>query len=212
MPEPAVTVVDHPIVATLVAELRDERTGSDRFRVLVEEISRWVAYEALRDLDTVPVSLTTPVGPATGRCIVEGTLIVPVLRAGLGMVAGVQQVVPGAAVAHLGMRRDEETLVATTYLDGVPRDLTDRRVVVCDPMVATGGSIIQACELAAARGASRIDALAVIASQPGVERVHAVLPQVRLVCAALDDRLDERGYIVPGLGDAGDRLFGPPPV
>jgi uracil phosphoribosyltransferase len=212
MPDPAVTVVDHPIVATLMAELRDERTGSDRFRVLVEEISRWVAYEALRDLATVEVTFATPVGPAVGRQIVGGTLIVPVLRAGLGMVAGVQQVVPGAAVAHLGMRRDEETLVATTYLDGVPKDLTGRRVVVCDPMVATGGSIIQACELAASRGADRIDALAVIASQPGVDRVHAALPEVRLVCAALDDRLNERGYIVPGLGDAGDRLFGPPPA
>jgi uracil phosphoribosyltransferase len=211
MHEAAVTVLDHPTVATLVAELRDERTGSDRFRVLVGEVSRWVAYEALRDLETEEVALTTPVGPATGRRIVGGVLIVPVLRAGLGMVDGVQHVVPGAAVAHLGMRRNEETLVASTYLDGVPSDLTGRRVVVCDPMVATGGSIVQACELVAARGASRIDALGVIASRPGVERVHAALPQVRLVCAALDDRLDERGYIVPGLGDAGDRLFGPPP-
>jgi uracil phosphoribosyltransferase len=133
-----------------------------------------------------------------------------VLRAGLGMVAGVQAVVPGAAVAHLGMRRNEHTLVASTYLDGLPDDLTGRRVIVCDPMVATGGSMIQACQLVAERGAERIDALCVIASKPGAQRLAEAQPDLRLVCAALDDELDARGYIVPGLGDAGDRMFGPP--
>jgi uracil phosphoribosyltransferase len=204
------TVVEHPVVATAMAELRDERTGGDRFRQLVAEVSRWIAYEALRDLETVEVDLNTPVGPARGRRIVEGILIVPVMRAGLGMVEGIQSVVPGTDVAHLGMRRDERTLVASTYLDGVPSDLTGRRVIVCDPMVATGGSMIAACRLVADRGAAHIDALSVIASRPGVERLADELPAVRLVSAALDDELDARGYIVPGLGDAGDRLFGPP--
>jgi uracil phosphoribosyltransferase len=204
------TVVEHPVVATAMAELRDERTGGDRFRQLVAEVSRWIAYEALRDLETVEVDLNTPVGPARGRRIVEGILIVPVMRAGLGMVEGIQSVVPGTDVAHLGMRRDERTLVASTYLDGVPSDLTGRRVIVCDPMVATGGSMIAACRLVADRGAARIDALSVIASRPGAERLADELPAVRLVSAALDDELDARGYIVPGLGDAGDRLFGPP--
>jgi uracil phosphoribosyltransferase len=204
------TVVDHPLVASLMTELRDERTSGDRFRSLIGQVSRWVAYEALRDLDTVEVELTTPVGPARGRRIVGGVLIVPILRAGLGMVAGIQSVVPGSEVAHLGMRRDERTLDASTYLDGVPGDLVGRRVIVCDPMIATGGSMLAACRLVADRGAGRINALGVIASQPGVERLAEAVPAVRLVCAAVDDRLDERGYIVPGLGDAGDRLFGPP--
>ncbi len=211
MPE-SLTLVEHPAVAIRVAELRDVRTGTDRFRALAEEISRWVAYEALRDLATAGFELVTPVGPAPGRRLAESVLIVPVLRAGLGMVAGIQAVVPGTEVAHLGMRRDETTLVATTYLDGLPSDLHGRRVVVCDPMVATGGSMIQACALAAKRGAARIDALCLIASKPGVARVAEACQGVRLVAAALDDELDGRGFIVPGLGDAGDRLFGPPPT
>jgi uracil phosphoribosyltransferase len=210
MADASLTVVDHPVVATLMAELRDERTDCDRFRALVEEISRWVAYEALRDLETVEVELDTPVGPARGRRIVEGVLVVPVMRAGLGMVAGVQAVVPGTAVAHLGMRRDEQTLVASTYLDGVPDHLDGRRIIVCDPMVATGGSMIEACQLAVQRGAARIDALCVIASRPGARRLAQAVPGVRLTCAAIDEELNARGYIVPGLGDAGDRMFGPP--
>jgi len=205
------TVLRHPAVQTAVAELRDAATGSDRFRVLAEQLSTWVAYEALADLETYPVEIQTPVARATGVRIVPGVLVVPVLRAGLGMVPGVQAVVPDTEVAHLGMRRDEETLRASTYLDAVPADLSGRRVVVCDPMVATGGSMIGACRVALDRGAAHVDALCLIASVPGAARMAEALPGVPLTAAALDQELDERGYIVPGLGDAGDRLFGPPP-
>jgi uracil phosphoribosyltransferase len=205
-----VTVVDHPVVTHRVARLRDAATASDRFRTLVRELSVFVAYEAFRDLDTVPVEVNSPIGPAAGREVEGQVLVVPVLRAGLGMVEGVQSVVPRTEVAHLGMRRDEATLTAVTYLDGLPEDLTGRRVAVCDPMLATGGSLIQAVELVAARGAARIDALCLVASVPGLERVHRAAPAVAVFCVAVDERLDERGYIVPGLGDAGDRLFGPP--
>lgn len=205
------TVLRHPAVQTAVVELRNAATCSDRFRVLAEQLSTWVAYEALRDLQTFTVEVHTPLAPASGARIAPGVLVVPVLRAGLGMVPGVQAVVPDTEVAHLGMRRDEETLTASTYLDAVPADLSGRRVVVCDPMVATGGSMIAACSVALQRGAAHVDALCLIASVPGAARMAEALPGVPLTAAALDPELDERGFIVPGLGDAGDRLWGPPP-
>lgn len=203
------TVVEHPAVAHRLTELRDERTGKDRFRALIGELSGFLAYHALRDLETTMRDLRTPVGPAQGLLITEEPLVVPILRAGLGMVPGVAAVVPNCEVAHLGMKRDEQTLDAVCYLDGLPADLGGRRVVVCDPMLATGGSLAQACELLLARGAARVQALCLLASEPGLRAFSARLPEVEVVCAAIDASLDSRGYIVPGLGDAGDRLFGP---
>ncbi len=159
MTAPPIRVVDHPVVAHRLLELRDATTGRERFAALVDELSRW-------------------------------------------------EVVPDASVAHLGLRRNEETLVAETYLDRLPADLSGRRVVVCDPMLATGGSMVTACGLVAARGATRIWGLCLLASAPGVARMAAECPDVALSAAAVDPVLDGRGYIVPGLGDAGDRLFG----
>src|ERR1700722_6860759 len=141
MPPPGVLVVDHPAVGLWMAELRDARTGRDRFAALANDIARAVAYELLRDLRTRPSQVITPVGPAPAVELAERVLVVPILRAGLGMVAGIQSVVPETEVAPLGMRRNEETLEAETYLDRLPSDLAGRRVIVCDPMLATGGSL-----------------------------------------------------------------------
>ncbi|MCU4186023.1 uracil phosphoribosyltransferase [Acidiferrimicrobium sp. IK] len=206
-----VTVVEHPVVAHRVGALRDARTPSDVFRTLARELSVFVAYEAFRGLETVPIEVITPIGAANARSVTGHLLVVPILRAGLGMVEGVQMVVPHTEVAHLGMRRDETTLDAVTYLDGLPDDLSGKRVAVCDPMLATGGSLAHAVDLVASRRPARIDALCLLASAPGLARFHDAHPDVPVTCVAVDDELDERGYIVPGLGDAGDRLFGPPP-
>lgn len=170
----------------------------------------FLAYEALGDLRTVPTRVRTPVGSATGLTVSENVLVVPILRAGLGMVPGVERVAPNCEVAHLGMKRNEDTLDAVCYLDGLPAALAQRRVLVCDPMLATGGSLAQACDLISRRGASDIMAVCLVASEPGLQSFTARMPAVQVVCAAVDPALDHRGYIVPGLGDAGDRLFGPP--
>jgi uracil phosphoribosyltransferase len=208
---PGVTVVGHPVLAHRVTALRDRRTDRDTFRQLVGEITRFLAYEALPDLGTSDVVIDTPVADGVvARRVTETILVVPVLRAGLGMVQAIQEVVPLTEVAHVGLRRDELTLRSEVYLNRLPRDLDGRRVVVCDPMVATGGSLIQVCDLVRARGAKEVIVLAIIASAPGIAAFRAAHPTVRMLCAAVDPTLNDVGYIVPGLGDAGDRLFGPP--
>jgi uracil phosphoribosyltransferase len=211
MAQSTLLVVGHPAVTHRMAQLRDARTGPDRFRELVHQITAWVTYEALRNLRTVDTAVSTPVAEAVVRTVAETVLVVPILRAGLGMVSGVQEVIPHAELALLGMRRDEETLEPAVYLDGLPADLSGRRVVLCDPMLATGGSMVQAWQLLTQRGATEINALCLVASRPGVVNAAEACPGLSIACAALDDELNERGYIVPGLGDAGDRLWGPPP-
>lgn len=207
----AVRVVDHPVVQHRLAVLRDEATEPATFRLLVHEVSTFIAYEALRDLVMVPSRVRTPVSvDASSRRVAETVLVVPVLRAGLGMVPAVQDLLPYSEVAYVGLRRDEATLRSEVYLDLIPRDLRGRRVVVCDPMLATGGSLAQVCDLLAGRGAASVQALCVLASAPGIERFGTAHPGVPVTCAAVDPSLDEHGFIVPGLGDAGDRLFGPP--
>ena len=207
----AVTVIDHPVLAHRLAQLREHRTGSDTFRQLVSEVSGLLAYEALRDLGTEEVSVDTPVADAApARRVTEVVLLVPILRAGLGMVPAIQEIVPLTEVAHVGLRRDEATLRSEVYLNRLPADLTGRRVMVCDPMLATGGSLGQVCELVRERGAAEIIALCVVASEPGLAAFGGDHPGVRVYCAAVDPQLNDSGYIVPGLGDAGDRLFGPP--
>jgi len=207
----AVLVVEHPLVAHRLTQLRDERTDSARFRQLVHELSTFTAYEALRDLATDAVVLDTPVErDVEGRRIAETVLLVPVLRAGLGMVPAVQELLPYTEVAHVGLRRDEVTLESEVYLNRLPNDLSGRRVVVCDPMLATGGSLVQVCELVASRGAAHLQVLCLIASVPGVERFAKSHPDVPVASCVIDPELNDRGFILPGLGDAGDRLFGPP--
>ncbi|HEX3796424.1 MAG TPA: uracil phosphoribosyltransferase [Acidimicrobiales bacterium] len=206
-----VVVIDHPVVVHRVTALRDQRTSRDAFRQLVSEISGFLAYEALGDLGTAEVTIDTPVASGVrARVVDENVLVVPILRAGLGMVQAIQEVVPLTEVAHVGLRRDETTLRSEVYLNRLPKALHGRRVIVCDPMLATGGSLVQVCDLVLERGAREVVALCIIASQPGVATFRAAHPAVRLFCAAVDPELNEVGYIVPGLGDAGDRLFGPP--
>lgn len=205
-----VLVVEHPVVQHRMLQLRDSRTESAVFRQLVHELSMFVAYEAIQDLATEDATVETPLAEATGRRVAETVLVVPVMRAGLGMVPAVQELLPYTEVAHVGLRRDEETLESDVYLDRLPDDLSGRRVVVCDPMLATGGSLSHACDLVVAKGADRVQALCLIASVPGIERFRRSHPGIPVACCAVDPELDAGGFIVPGLGDAGDRLFGPP--
>jgi uracil phosphoribosyltransferase len=208
---PGITVVHHPILEHRMTALRDTRTDPDSFRQLIGEITRVLAYEALGDLGTAEVVIDTPVTDGVvAHQIHESVLVVPVLRAGLGMVQAIQEVVPLTEVAHVGLRRDEVTLQSEVYLNRLPRQLDGRRVVVCDPMLATGGSLVQVCDMVQERGAQEVNVVCVIASEPGIAAFRAAHPSVRLVCAAVDPELNGVGYIVPGLGDAGDRLFGPP--
>jgi len=207
-----VTILDHPLVHHRLRFLRDEHTANPEFLRLAVELSRFVAYEAFRDVPLTDTFVDTPVAShVPARIVDEEYLVVPILRAGLGMVPAVQEVVPRSRVCLVGLRRNETTLEADVYLDGLPDRIDGAHVVVCDPMLATGGSLIQVADMLVARGAGDITALCLIASVPGVERFCAAHPSARVVAAALDEHLNEVGYIVPGLGDAGDRLFGPPP-
>jgi len=206
-----ITVMAHPVLVHRVAVLRDATTDRDAFRQLVSEISGFLAYEGLRDLGTVEVTIDTPVASGvTVHKVNENVLVVPILRAGLGMVQAIQEVVPLTEVAHVGLRRDEVTLQSEVYLNRLPKALGGRRVIVCDPMLATGGSLIQVCDLVRERGAGEVIALCIIASETGLAAFQEAHPSVRVFCAAVDAELNDVGYIVPGLGDAGDRLFGPP--
>ncbi len=204
-------IVDHPVVADRLAQLRDVRTADHVFRQLLAELSSLIAYEALRDLEMAPQRFDTPVAAdVVFERVAETVLLVPILRAGLGMVQAIQELLPLTQVAHVGLRRNEATHVSEIYLNRLPADLSDRRVIVLDPMLATGGSLAQACSLVIERGATDVTALCIIAAAPGLEHFETVHPGVRVACAAVDPELDSRAYIVPGLGDAGDRLFGPP--
>jgi len=204
-------VLDHPLVAHKLSTLRDERTDSPTFRRLADELVTLLAYEATRDVRTEPVEITTPVAVTTGvRLSYPRPLVVPILRAGLGMLDGMTRLLPTAEVGFLGMVRNEETLEASTYATRMPDDLSDRQVYVLDPMLATGGTLVAAIRLLIARGADQVTALCLLAAPEGLavlERELAGLP-VTLVTGAVDDHLNEHGYIVPGLGDAGDRLYG----
>ena len=207
-------VVDHPLVASKLTTLRDARTDSPTFRLLTDELVTLLAYEATREVRVEQRAVTTPVADATGTRLARPVpLVVPVLRAGLGMLEGMVRLLPTAEVGFLGMVRDEGTLLATTYATRLPADLSQREVFVLDPMLATGGTLEAAVRLLADRGASTVTAICLLAAPEGVAHMEAAFPgddpvPVRVVTAAVDERLDEHGYIVPGLGDAGDRLYG----
>jgi uracil phosphoribosyltransferase len=201
------TVLDHPAVDDLMARIRDARTPVPVFRGLIEEVGLFLAYEATRELAVRDEATVTPVGPAVVRRIAQRPVVAPVLRAGLGLLPGFLRVVD-AVVAHVGMYRDPESLQPVPYYVNAPEDLSEADVFVLDPMLATGHSAIAALGMLAERGAVRITYVSVIAAEPGVAVVQAAYPDVHIVTAALDEQLNSHGYIVPGLGDAGDRMFG----
>ncbi len=206
-----VHVADHPLVTHKLTVLRDVNTPSPTFRALTEELVTLLAYEATRNVRTEPVEIETPVAPTTGLAISSPRpLVVPILRAGLGMLEGMTKLVPTAEVGFLGMMRDEETLQPTTYANRLPDDLSNRQCFILDPMLATGGSLIAAIDFLFDRGAVDVTAVCLIGSPEGVAAVENATAgrEVTVVLGALDERLNEVGYIVPGLGDAGDRLYG----
>jgi uracil phosphoribosyltransferase len=203
-------VVDHPLVAHRIAILRDETTPSSQFRRTVSEIATLLAYEATRSLHVEPTTVRTPLGidaPAV-RLSAPGPLLVPILRAGLGLLDGFLTVLPEAEVGLVGLRRDEETFEPEQYAQKLPANLRDRDVYILDPMLATGGSLAFTCQLLMDKGAERITAVSVIAAPEGIAKAQETYPHLRIVTAALDPSLNDKRYIVPGLGDAGDRLFG----
>jgi uracil phosphoribosyltransferase len=203
-----VTVVDHPLAAQLLTRLRDERTDRAGFRRAMDDLSGILVYEATRDLPVEAFDIATPMGPTQGFRLAQPPLVVPVLRAGLGMLGGVLRHLPETDTGFVGLARNEETFLPTAYMDSVPDDLAGRPVLVLDPMLATGGSLEHTCRLLVERGAGPLTCACVLAAPEGVERLRASGLAAALVTAAIDERLNDVAYIVPGLGDAGDRLFG----
>lgn len=204
-----VFVFDHPLIQHKVSLLRDKNTSGKEFRELVSEISMLMGYEVTRDIPLKEVEIETPIGLAKTKVISGKKLaFIPILRAGLGMVDGLLQLVPMARVGHIGLYRDHETLEPVEYYCKLPEDISERDVVVLDPMLATGGSACDAVKFMKNYGAKSIKFVCLIASKQGVERLNREHPDVSIYCAAVDECLNDIGYIVPGLGDAGDRLFG----
>ena len=206
-----VFVADHPLITHKLTVLRNAKTPQPTFRLLVEELMTLLAYEATREVRVDPIQIETPVAQTTGVRLSEPLpLIVPILRAGLGMLEGMVKLVPTAEVGFLGMVRDEETLEPTTYAERLPDSLSGRQCFVLDPMLATGGSLAAAIEFLFDRGADDITAICILGTPEGVEAIRKAAGDrnVTLVLGAIDDGLDEHAYIVPGLGDAGDRLYG----
>lgn len=202
-------ILDHPLVQHKVSHLRDKNTGTKEFKELVSEIAMLLCYEATRDLPTEEADVETPIAVAKARVLAGRKLaLVPILRAGLGMVDGMLTLLPAAKVGHIGLYRDEKTLDPVEYYCKLPSDIAVRDVLVLDPMLATGGSACDAITQIKKRGARSIKFLGIIAAPEGLAKLHEMHPDVDIYVAALDDRLNENGYIVPGLGDAGDRIFG----
>ena len=202
-------IADHPLVQHKVTLLRDKNTGSKEFRELIQEITELMCYEATRDLPTCEVEIETPITSMKSKVIAGRKLaFVPILRAGLGMVDGALVLVPAAKVGHIGLYRDPKTLKPVEYYCKLPGDISERDVIVLDPMLATGGSATDAITQIKLRNPRSIKFMCIIAAPDGLKKLSEVHPDVQIYCAALDDHLNEHGYIVPGLGDAGDRIFG----
>jgi uracil phosphoribosyltransferase len=204
-----VQIMDHPLIHHKISILRDETTGNKEFRELVDEIAMLMAYEATRDLPLVDKTVKTPCGVANCKTLEGKKLaIVPILRAGLGMSGGILKLIPAAKVGHIGLYRDEETLEPKEYYCKLPDDIANRVVLIPDPMLATGGSASAAISFVKARGAKNIKLICMIAAPQGIERVIKDHPDVSVYIGCVDEKLNEQGYIIPGLGDAGDRIFG----
>lgn len=205
-------VADHPLVAHKLTVLRNQETASPTFRLLVDELVTLLAYEATREVRTEPHTIQTPVATTVGTRIADPRpLVVPILRAGLGMLDGMTRLLPTAEVGFLGMQRNEETLEAVTYANRLPDDLTGRQCFLLDPMLATGGTLVAAIDFLFERGAQDVTAVCLLAAPEGLAILEEAIGDrldVKVVVAAVDERLDENAYIIPGLGDAGDRLYG----
>ncbi|GAC69814.1 uracil phosphoribosyltransferase [Gordonia soli] len=204
-----VQIVDHPLAAARLTTMRDKTTGNAGFRAALSDLTQMLIYEALAGAPSADIAIETPLTPYTGSRLASPPLLVPVLRAGLGMVEQAHAMVPESNVGFVGVARDEATAEPVPYLESLPADLSTQPVFVLDPMLATGGSMVHTIELLVARGATDVTAVCVVAAPDGVKALEDSGHPVRLVVAAVDDRLDGAAYIVPGLGDAGDRQFGP---
>ena len=204
-----VEIVEHPLIQHKISLMRDRRTGTKEFRDLVSEVATLLCYEATRDLPLEEVEVETPIALARTKVLAGRKLaLVPILRAGLGMVDGMLNLIPAAKVGHIGLYRNEETLQPVEYYCKLPNDIAEREVIVLDPMLATGGSAADAISLIKQRGARHIKFIGLIAAPEGLKALHAAHPDVDIYVGALDEKLNDQGYIGPGLGDAGDRIFG----
>lgn len=201
-------LIEHPCVQHKLAIIRDEQTGHKRFRELATEITKFVCYEALKTIKTKEVTVQTPVATAACRKIDTDIVVIPILRAGVGMLEGILELVPTARVGFVGLYRDEETKLPITYYESFPPQIKGGTCIVIDPMVATGGSTVAAVDILKANGADNIVVVCIVTCPEGVRVVEDAHPDVRIYAAAIDEKLNEKKYIVPGLGDAGDRLFG----
>ena len=201
-------LIDHPCVQHKLGIIRDVETGHKKFRDLATEITKFVCYEALKNIRTKEITVKTPVDVATCREIDTDIVVVPILRAGVGMLEGILELVPTARVGFVGLYRDEETKQPVTYYERFPRQIKGGTCIVIDPMLATGGSTVAALDLLKQSGAEHIVVICIVTCPEGIELVEAAHPDVKIYAAAIDERLNEKKYIVPGLGDAGDRLFG----
>lgn len=204
-----VVVFDHPLIQHKLSYMRDKKTGSKVFRELVSEVAMLMCYEATRDLPLEEVKIDTPISVAKSKVIAGRKLaFVPILRAGTGMLEGMLTLVPAAKVGHIGLYRDEKTLQPVEYYNKLPSDISERDVIVLDPMLATGGSAVDAITIIKRSNPRSIKFLCIIAAPEGIQALTQAHPDVQVFCAAMDERLNEDGYIIPGLGDAGDRIFG----
>lgn len=204
-----IKVIDHPLIQHKLTFLRDKTTGTKDFREMLEEISLLMAYEITRDLPLQDTIVETPVGPCQAKVLAGKKLgVIPILRAGLGMIAGIIQLIPTAKVGHVGLYRDPVTLQPVEYYCKLPSDVAERELIVVDPMLATGGSAVAAITLLKEKGAKNIKLMCLVSAPEGVKVMNDAHPDVEIFTAALDERLNDHGYIVPGLGDAGDRIFG----